>query len=254
MNETGRHILIVDDDPDFAESLGDLFELQGHTFAIATQGEQALQLASEQTFDFVFLDIKMPGIDGVETLRRLRATRQDTKVAVITGYATDEQLDGAIAAGAFTVLEKPCPFERMLEVMKHAGAEQIVLVADDDPDFTDNLEELLPAPGRQVIAASSAHAALDLLEQQPVSVLLLDMRLPNTDGYKVLAALRERNLAVPVIVVTSYPFEETELRRFENSVVKVLQKPVPVRRLVEEISAATFGSSVQGEVGRHDNP
>lgn len=240
MTQSANNILIVDDDTDFAESLGDLLEMQGHSFAIASEGTSAVEMAAQRSFDLVFLDIKMPGIDGVETLRRLQKVQERIKVAVVTGYATNEQLDDAVAAGAFTILEKPCPSERLLEVAKQAGSEQLVLVADDDPDFTDMLEDLLSAPGRRVLTASEALSAIDLLEQGAVSVVLLDMRLPDTDGYKVLAALKEREIRVPVIVVTSYPFEAQELRRFENAVAGVLQKPVPMRRLVEAINSAAF--------------
>lgn len=249
MMDRERHILIVDDDTDFAESLGDLLELQGHSFAIASEGLHAVELAAERPFDLVFLDIKMPGIDGVETLRRLQKVQRNVKVAVVTGYATDKQLDDVVAAGAFTVLAKPCPYQRLLDVVNRADSEQIVLVADDDPDFTDMLAELLPAPGRRVLTASKALAAIDMLDQERISVLLLDMRLAGTDGYEVLAALKARRIAIPVIVVTSYPFAEEELRNFEDSVAGVLQKPVPMRRLVEAISTVTYETSMQENQG-----
>ena len=181
----------------------------------------------------------MPGIDGVETLRRLHQVQGKLKVVVVTGYATNDQLDDAVAAGAFTVLEKPCPIEKLLEIANHAGCDQLILVADDDPDFSHTLDELLSTSGRRVLTADRGLAALDMLQEDPVSVLLLDLRLPELDGFEVLSALQEREISVPVIVVSAYSVVAEDLKSFDPLVREVLLKPIAPRRLVEAIDRAT---------------
>lgn len=238
MTTTTNKILIVDDDLDFAESLADLLEPQGHSITIATSGAAAIQRVTDQKFDLVFLDIKMPGIDGVETLRRLHDLQEHLKVAVVTGYATSEQLDEAVLAGAFAVLGKPCPIETLLDVAKRARCEQIVLVADDDPDFAAALVETLSTSGRRVLTSGKGASVLNILEEERVNALLLDFRLADADGVEVLTALRDREISVPVIALTTYAREDEELSRFGQAVAEVIRKPVPARRLVEAVNQA----------------
>ncbi len=241
-------ILIVDDDEDFADSLADLAELQGHSYSIAHDGRSAIKLSKHEKFDVVFLDVKMPGIDGIETLHRLREAQADLKIVMVTGYATTEQLDAAVAAGAFTVLEKPCPVEQVLEIVERAGCEQIVLIADNDPDYSEMLEDALSSPGRSVCVANNGTDAIAMLERDWVSILLLDPRMPGVSGYDVLEALKKRKLTVPVIVLTAYSYLEEDLKPYRGVIKAVLPKPVVPLRLVEAV--ASYGLSGDARRGR----
>lgn len=235
------NILIVDDDRDFADSLADLLEIQGYSYSIAHDGRSAIELSKRRKFDIAFVDVKMPGIDGVETLHLLRQAQERLKIVIVTGYATSDQLDEAIAAGAFTVLEKPCPVEQMLAIAASADCDQVVLIADDDSDFTDVLDETLSTPGRKVRIANNGSDALQMLERDRFSILLLDMRMPDLDGYEILKSLVRQGLTLPVIVLTAYPYLDEDLRPFEASIKAVLAKPVAPRRLIEAVTRYGLG-------------
>ena len=238
-------ILIVDDDEDFAESLADLLELQGHSYSIANDGNSAIELSKENDYDVAFLDVKMPGIDGIETLHRLRAVQAQLKIVIVTGYATTEQLDAAVAAGAFTVLEKPCPVEQVLEIVERARCELIVMIADDDPDYTEVLEDALVSPGRIVRVANNGTDAIAMLQKDWVSVLLLDLRMPDISGYDVLEALKDRKLAVPVIILTAYSYLDEDLKPYGEFIKAVLPKPVVPLRLIEAVASCGLSGDVK---------
>ena len=85
-------VLLVDDEPDFVESMSLWLESKGYSVAVASSGEQAIRMIKEQTPHIVFLDIKMPGMDGIETLRRIRAFNRKLPVIIITAYADEEKL------------------------------------------------------------------------------------------------------------------------------------------------------------------
>lgn len=238
MSDDANEILIIDDDADFAESMADLLELEGHQFAIAGDGSAAIELAKQRHFDLAFVDMKMPGMDGVETLRQLREVQQELRIIVVTGHASPEQLDQAVTAGAFTLLEKPCPVENVIEAAQRATRPQAVLIADDDPDFTEALADSLAKSGRRIVTADTGISALDQLETDEIDVLLLDMRLPKLDGYAVLRALQQQELSVPVVIVTAFPVADDEIRKFDPIVSEILHKPIGPRRLVDALNKA----------------
>ncbi len=238
MSNGANEILIVDDDVDFAESVADLLELEGHQFAIAEDGPSAIDLAKRRRFDLAFLDMKMPGMDGVETLRRLREIQQDLRIIVVTGHASPRQLDDAVTAGAFTLFEKPCSVSSLLEAAQRAARPQAVLIADDDPDFTDALADSLIRSGRRVITAETGMSALDLLQTDDVDILMLDIRLPKLDGYAVLGALQKQDVSVPVVIITAFPVADEEIKKFDLLVSDILHKPFGPRRLVDALNKA----------------
>ncbi|MFC1658114.1 response regulator [Candidatus Omnitrophota bacterium] len=92
MMEDKVKVLLVDDEPDFVESMSLWLESKGYSVAVASSGEQAIRMIKEQPPHIVFLDIKMPGMDGIETLKRIRVFNQKLPVIIITAYADEEKL------------------------------------------------------------------------------------------------------------------------------------------------------------------
>ena len=107
MNASKQKILIVDDEEIVRDTLEGFLTLQEHTVESAESGEDALELLARGHFDFAFLDIHLPGIDGFEMLKKIRETWPRTRVCLITGYLDREQLDRALESGAIGALAKP---------------------------------------------------------------------------------------------------------------------------------------------------
>ena len=90
--EAKIRVLLVDDEPDFVEAMSLWLKAKGYSVLVASSGEKAIQIVKEQPPQIVFLDIKMPGMDGIETLRRIRRFNQKIPVIMITAYADEEKL------------------------------------------------------------------------------------------------------------------------------------------------------------------
>jgi len=99
-------VLVVDDDCDHAESLADVIEMRGHEARVANSGEEALDMFRNDDFDFVLLDVKLPGINGVETFLEMRKIRPTAQVMLMTGYSVEQLVAQAIEGGALGVLHK----------------------------------------------------------------------------------------------------------------------------------------------------
>jgi two-component system nitrogen regulation response regulator NtrX len=118
-----RRILVVDDEPGIRQALGQLLEYEGYAVRTASGGEEGLTTNEAWRPHLVFLDVKMAGIDGLETLRRLRAFDPQALVVMISGHATIQTAVEATQLGAFDILEKPLDTDRVLLLLRNALAQ-----------------------------------------------------------------------------------------------------------------------------------
>jgi len=110
-------MLVVDDERDIVRILGEFLGSHGHEVTAAHSGTQALSLARQHRFDLVFLDIVMPGMDGNETLRRLRTEDPSQVVVMITGLADENAVIESMTLGAFDSIRKPFDFKNLERVV-----------------------------------------------------------------------------------------------------------------------------------------
>ncbi len=230
-------IFVVDDDPDFAEGLAITLELEGHEVMFAASGEEAVRKFSEQDFDVTLLDVRMPGMNGLESLLEIRKIKPDAKVVMMTAYSVEELLRQAMAEGAVGVLYKPIGSETLLKAMRDVKPAGVILVADDDPDFVEGVQLALSGAGYAVTVARTGQEALDKILDNGFDVLLLDMRLPVLGGLEVYSELKKRGRTLPTIIVTGYDLEESANIRqlLQMSAKGCLVKPVGTADLLQAI-------------------
>ncbi len=113
-------VLIVDDEPGIRQSLSGVFEDEGFTVAAVSSGEECLRALEKRLYACVLLDVWLPGMDGLETLQRLRAGYPDVSVVMISGHGTIETAVRATKLGAFDFIEKPLSLEKTVLVVKNA--------------------------------------------------------------------------------------------------------------------------------------
>jgi DNA-binding NtrC family response regulator len=240
-------ILVVDDDRDFAESLADALELVGHDVMLSFSGEEAIRTFSENDFDITFMDVKLPGKNGVESFFEMRRIKPDARVIMMTGYSVPQLLEQAVENGAWDIVHKPLEMQRvlkMVEKIKPCG----VLIADDDQDFLKNLQSILQSEGYAVHVAKDGSEVLSQLESRKVDVLVLDLRMPIMSGLDTYMKMKKAGLCVPTIIVTAYQSEEAETVSTLNSmcVYGVLNKPFDTRALFDAIEGICKSKGIGG--------
>ena len=125
-------ILIVDDEPGVRAALGGVMRDEGYAVEAVDSGEACLERVVEQTFDVVLLDVWMPGIDGLETLQRLRERQVDAQVVVISGHGNVESAVRAIKLGAFDFVEKPLSLDKAVLVVRNALRQRLLEAENRD--------------------------------------------------------------------------------------------------------------------------
>ena len=115
-----KKILVIDDEPIVRTSCIRSLSPEGYEVKSASSGKEALELLENEPFNLVLLDLKMPDMDGIEVLKKIKDTWPDTKVVMITGYSTVETAVKTLKLGAFSYLEKPFTPDTLLETAREA--------------------------------------------------------------------------------------------------------------------------------------
>jgi DNA-binding response OmpR family regulator len=113
-------ILLVDDEKDFANTLAERINMRELSSSVALDGEEALELVSNEVPDVMVLDLRMPGIDGIEVLKRVRKTYPKVQVIVLTGKGTEQDEKEVRKLGAFEYLEKPIEVDTLVDKIRRA--------------------------------------------------------------------------------------------------------------------------------------
>lgn len=236
-----RRVLIVDDDDDFRSLMKTQLNHAGYEVLDARDAESAMQIARAAKPDVITVDLMMPGIDGIGFIDRLR--REDglanIPVVVVSGVA-EAKSDSRLPIDV-SVIAKGEGHDRLLREISLALAGRrgaTILVAEDDADLRGVLTASLARHGHRVIGARDGAEALAAVERDPVDLLVLDLVMPNIDGFEVLARLKDvrKGATIPVIVVTGTDRSATELQALRLGANVYLTKPIEAAALTEEVT------------------
>jgi DNA-binding response OmpR family regulator len=122
MIKTGARVLIVDDGADLAESLAEILIDQGCNVSIAEHGQEAVERACAQDFDIIFMDVRMPVMNGVDSFFMIRSIKPQARVVMMTGFK-ERFVERALQAGAEGPLHKPFAIDEMLALIERGDRE-----------------------------------------------------------------------------------------------------------------------------------
>jgi two-component system, NtrC family, response regulator HydG len=197
-------ILVVDDDRRIVKTTADILKIKGHEVITAYTGEEGVALVKSDPPDCVLMDIRMPGISGVEALRQMKEILPALPVVLVSAYATGEVTEEAKRAGAYAVLPKPLNFQMVLSFLSLLHKEENILVVDDDPAFGKTLKDILTLRGYEVETETEPRKVMEHLENNYKLVVVLDLKLGTVDGVEVLKQIRARYPNKPVVMMTGY--------------------------------------------------
>ncbi len=223
----GPLVLVVDDDPAARDLVRRYLEREGYRVATAGDGETGLRLARELSPAAVTLDVLMPGLDGWSVLATLKADPELANVPVIMITILEEQPLG-LALGASGHLTKPVERSQLLAVLSHhaGGRGAKVLVVEDDESTREFVRLTLEQEGCTVVEAENGRVGLERVAEDPPSLILLDLLMPEVDGFEFLEALRARpeGSDIPVVVVTAMELDDADRARLNGGVERILEK------------------------------
>jgi DNA-binding NtrC family response regulator len=126
--EMEARVLLVDDEKDFLETLSGRLELRGLKVSAVTSGEQAVAEAKEEEYDAIVVDLSMPGIDGLETLKRIKAINPDAEIIMLTGHGSVASGVEAMKLGAGDFLQKPVELSELMARIGEARDKRLLVL------------------------------------------------------------------------------------------------------------------------------
>lgn len=237
-------LLVVDDDRSMVRTLSDILTLEGWEVSPAYSGEMAVRATREDRFDVVLMDVKMPGIDGVDALKEIRQSHPDIRVILMTAYSAPERIAEAERAGAVRVLSKPVNVAELFQLL--AGGidrECSVLVIDDDEVFLRTLSDVLQMRGYRVASVQDIPNATRLIADQRPCAILLHLRVGEVSLLDTLASVRDASDGAALVLYSGRPgaAEEVEERVPRGLVYAYLQKPFAVTEVTSVLERIRHG-------------
>ena len=121
-------VLLVDDEEEFIKTLSQRLEMRGLKVSAATRGEDAVSLAEKQSYDAIVIDLAMPGMDGLETLKQIKENNPDAEIIMLSGQGTVKATTEAMKLGAEDFLEKPVDMKDLLEKIDELKTKRILVL------------------------------------------------------------------------------------------------------------------------------
>jgi DNA-binding response OmpR family regulator len=242
-------VLLIDDEEEFVRTTAMLLRRRGFEVITAGSGRDGLSVLGRQPVDVVVLDIKMPGMDGDEVLEVMNAKGFRQPVVILTGHGSvDHALDMG-RAGVTGYLAKPCTVDELERKLRKAlesvardnhrrhrhGDTISVLLVDDEAEFRQSTSRTLSRRGFEVTEAASGEEALVAITRSRPQIVVLDLKMPGMDGLATLHRIRERDAALPVVMLTGHGNFRAAFEGIRMEIVDFLAKPVDIDHLAARL-------------------
>lgn len=242
-------VLIVDDEKNMRITLSDILLEEGYSVTTASTGEEAVALCEQHGFDVILMDVRMPGINGVEAFRRIRRHREGVRVIMMSAYSVDDLKQAALEEGAIAFLPKPLDVQKVVHMIGEVR-DTAILIVENDQGVATKLHDSLKDSGYRVSVANSPHDALEMVEQIRFDVVFIDTQLPIMNGLELYLAIRKLTPTAVAIMLTG---NEDEFERLAKEAVKrtaytIVKKPLVIDTVLAMIRRITIERTVNGEV------
>jgi CheY-like chemotaxis protein len=249
---SGTTVLVIDDDPAARDLIERTLNKEGFRVLLANDGPSGIEMARELRPRVITLDVMMPRMDGWAVLTALKADSATADIPVIMLTIVDEKQIG-FALGASDYFTKPLDWSRLaasLQRYRTPAIRQTVLVVEDDAPTREMLRRTLAKESWEVLEAENGRAALGKLNGLVPGLILLDLMMPEMDGFEFMEELRQRPECrqVPVVVITAKDITEQDRQRLNGQVARVMQKASlrmeDLAREVRALSDVNIGSGI----------
>jgi DNA-binding NtrC family response regulator len=225
-------ILVVDDMRNMRLTLAGTIEEQGYDVTGVEDGYQAINAVKQTHFDLIFMDIKMPGINGVQTFREIKKISPGSVVVMMTGFAVEDLVKEALNEGAFSVIYKPFDIEKVVSLVESVLKTVLILVVDDRSSDRTVLSEILRNKGYRVSEADDGDKAIQMVKDRHFDVIFMDIKLPGRDGLTTFQEIKTIDPDARVIFITGFVLEDSIKRALEAGAYPVAYKPLDLENLL----------------------
>ncbi len=231
-----KKILVVDDNIEYCESVIDVLSVEGYGAVGVHNGFKTLEAISEDCFDLVLMDIKMPGMDGIDTFTKLKEIAPNIPTIVMTAFAVEDRVRDVLRSGVFGTFRKPINFDRLFCSIERAFQDgELVMIACNNSELYSGLYDVLVDKGYRVITAIDGEIAAQLSMENKFDIIIMDDQLPDINGTKTYTAIRNMRPDVPVIFINGNMEDSPNVvdQSSEKDVYAYIVRPLEIEHLLE---------------------
>jgi len=242
------NILVVDDEQGIRITLAGILEDEGYNVVVAENGYKGVEAAEKTKFKFAFIDMKMPGIDGIETFKRIRKASPDTIIFFMTAFIAEDLLKEAVKLKTQAILYKPLDIDLVLKVIKKDLTETNILIIDDDYSVRETLKGVLEDKGYMVDCVEDGLTAIEMTRKMHYDIMFIDIVMPGIDGFQTLSEIKKISPRTNVIIMTGYDIDHLVERATSLGAYRCIPKPIDdmdkLLQLLQAIKEDTIRSDI----------
>ena len=220
------NILVIDDEPGIRTTLTAILEEEGYNVVAAEDGYKGIEAAKKTKFKIAFIDVRMPGIDGVETFKEIKEISPDTMVFIMTAVLAEDILKEAVELGVQSILYKPLDIDLILRVIKEDVTKTNILVVDDEFSTRETLKGVLEDRGYQVAVAEDGLTAIEMAKKTHFGIMFVDVVMPGVDGLRTLEEIKKIDPKTKVIIMTGHDIESLVEKAISRGASTCIPKPI----------------------------
>jgi putative two-component system response regulator len=241
-------ILVVEDDPKSARLIKDILELRRYVVIEASNGLSAMRIINDHIPDLIFMDMNLPGMDGITLTRLIKTSSKTANIPVIalTAAAMKGDRDRFVQAGCDDYISKPFHVKDVLDVIKkYAKAEEqrtaihppIILIADDRPENIELISATLSPMGYNIIKAANGMQAMEKIRTLRPDIAMINVFMPELNGIEVCKNIKsdERYSSIPVIMITALDDADSKMKALSVGADEFLTKPIDRYELIVRV-------------------
>lgn len=235
--QTKTNVLVVDDQIGMLETFTDILEDKDCDVVTAEDGFAAIKRTKEQSFDIVFMDIKMPGLNGVQTFRELKKVNPDITVIMMTAYAVEDLIEEAIEEGAYAVIYKPFDMDKVIQTIEKVLKKNLILVVDDRLEDRQLFADILTEKEYRVATAKDGYEAIDMVKKDKFDIIFVDVKMPGINGVETFEQIHKISPETPVIMITGYSIDEMLEEAKGKGAYACIHKPVDMEKIIRIVES-----------------
>jgi ActR/RegA family two-component response regulator len=209
MTEEELNILLVDDEQKFLDTIGEKITLKGFEPLMATSGKEALEVARQHKIHAAVVDLKMPDMDGLVTIAKLKEIHPEIRTVLLTGFGDDKVREAAEAID--TAYFEKDEMGGFWDFIKTLGKKKInMLLVDDEQKFLDTISDRMRLKGFEPLLATSGKEAIEIAREHKIHAAVVDLKMPDMDGLVTIAKIKEIHPDVKTVLLTGFGDEKVK--------------------------------------------
>lgn len=209
MTEKAFHILLVDDEKKFLNTISERLRSRGFEPLLAASGKEAIDIAKKHKIRAAIVDLKMADMDGLTTITKLKEIHPELRTVLLTGFG-DEKVKEAAKAIDTAYFEKD-EMGGFWNFIKDLGKKKLnVLLVDDEKKFLDTISDRIRLKGFEPLSAASGKEAIDIARKNKIHAAVVDLKMPDMDGLTTITKLKEIHPELKTVLLTGFGDEKVK--------------------------------------------